>query len=587
MSGPRPKLFRRSFLPGFAGLAIAGFLLRLPYAGHLYADDGLWFTAGEQILGGKALYREIYFDKPPLLPFVYAGLFKVFGPHLLTIRLFTIVYAVAISAVIYVFGARLYDRRTGFVAAAFFAVFSTTSHSNIQSLDTHLLMILPYTAGAYLMIRARTAMASAGTRCVWLALAGGGLAGLAFQANPKGIFNLVFFAALLVIAPRASPGAPALRLFLLAVLGCIAGSLPFLVYVAATRSLPAYWLYFWVWGYGYANYLPLGTKIMRALLQTLSYFALNNLLLFTLLFVLGNTIKRVRQRQRPALDEVRQGIFANDRTVGGMLESDLTLLVWFAASYAGLAVGGRFFPHYFLQLLPSLCLIGARGLIGIVSALKTLRPLQRRAALAILIIGFLFTLLRFHGRTAILAADWVRGTKSQATLTWGQDQRNHEERLAAAVVRERPSPENASERLGIEAIRAGGPRTSPAGEASDYLFVWGHRPEIYYWSGLLPASRYLDAQPLTGVPGDVRYDPNERKRLLQETATARERAQLIQDLQQTRPKFIIDELEGYAPDLSIQSYPELREFMTNYELAGRAELLLIYRRKGLQQTKVQ
>ncbi len=49
-------------------LAVISFLLRIFYAGHLYQDDGLWFTAAEEIIRGKALYRDIYFDKPPGLP---------------------------------------------------------------------------------------------------------------------------------------------------------------------------------------------------------------------------------------------------------------------------------------------------------------------------------------------------------------------------------------------------------------------------------------------------------------------------------------------------------------------------------------
>ena len=76
------------------------FLLRISYAGHLFQDDGFWFTAAEEILRGKALYREIYFDKPPGLPLVYAFLFKAFGTHILTIRLFTVVYSVAVAAVV-------------------------------------------------------------------------------------------------------------------------------------------------------------------------------------------------------------------------------------------------------------------------------------------------------------------------------------------------------------------------------------------------------------------------------------------------------------------------------------------------------
>src|SRR5207253_5621682 len=99
----------------------------------------------------------------------------------------------AIAAVLYAFGAWLYDRRAGLVSAAFFTFFSTTAASgHTQGFDTDFVMVLPYTAGAYLLARACV------ERRAWFATAGGLLAGVAVQVNPKGMFDMVFFAALLV-----------------------------------------------------------------------------------------------------------------------------------------------------------------------------------------------------------------------------------------------------------------------------------------------------------------------------------------------------------------------------------------------------
>ena len=190
---------RRTLLWVFLGITAASFLLRIFYAKHLYQDDGLWFTAAEQILDGRALYREIYFDKPPALPLVYALLFKLFGAHILVIRLFTIFYSVAISATLYLFGSRLYGKREGLLAAAMFAVFSTTyTTGHVQGLNTDFLMLLPYTAGAYLLTRSVEATARGGKL---YALGGGALVGVAFQINPKAMFDLVFFLLLLFIRP--------------------------------------------------------------------------------------------------------------------------------------------------------------------------------------------------------------------------------------------------------------------------------------------------------------------------------------------------------------------------------------------------
>jgi hypothetical protein len=114
---------------------------------------------------------------------------------------------------------------------------------------------------------------------------------------------------------------------------------------------------------------------------------------------------------------------------------------------------------------------------------------------------------------------------------------------------------------------------------SDYLFVWGYRPEIYYWSGLIPASKYLSSQPLTGVPADVHYFGEEYHYVLDESVTHAARAELARELEQTRPEHIVDELGAFNPELSIKSYPELREFMSGYKDVGMIERFIIYRRK--------
>src|SRR2546430_7385946 len=44
---------------------------------------------------------------------------------------------------------------------------------------------------------------------------------------------------------------------------------------------------------------------------------------------------------------------------------DRDLWLWLASSVVAVVVGLRFFPHYYLQLLPPLTLLGVRGLDGI------------------------------------------------------------------------------------------------------------------------------------------------------------------------------------------------------------------------------
>ncbi len=605
MTDERDRVTRATVLKVFAVIAVVSFVLRIAYAGHLYEDDGLWFTVGEEMLRGKALYSEIYFDKPPVLAIVYALLFWIFGAHILTIRLFTIAYSVAISGALYLFGSRLYNKRIGLLAAAMFAVFSTT-YPHLQMLSTDFLMVLPYSAGAYLLVRSgMDASDSSRSRLSKdrLALAGGTLVGLAFQVNPKAIFNLVFFAACLfasriwnvadskrsakttgepiareigAVSKESSGTLAGLRLFALAAAGLLASSLPFLAYIAATRSLSAYWTYVWDWGARYGRYYSAGKIVGSALNSGANYLALND----TLLIGLGFLVVTVARRMRSGGASADQPAGASPRAVN-TFRADVPLLMWFAVSSAGVMLGGRFYGHYFLQTLPSLCLIGARGVTGILSSLKARSESFRRVIIAVLVIGFTFTLVRFHGRGVLLAIDWARGTTSGFNATWYHNIRDHEERMVAAVVRDLPDEADAADRFGLEAIRAGGPRLRTPDGPSDYVFVWGYRPEIYFWSGLLPASRFLSTQPLTGVPADVHYFADDYRSVLDEASTALARGQLIRDLQETRPKYIVDELGMFNGDLSINSYPELKEFMTDYKATGAVARFMIYCRRDL------
>src|SRR5262249_21025621 len=271
LSGNTSSTSQLTVLKVFLVVAVASLVLRIFYSGHLYEDDGLWFTAAEEITRGRALYREIYFDKPPGIALVYAFLFWIFGAHVLTIRLFTIIHSIAISAILYLFGARLYDRRIGLLAAVLFAIFSTTyTTGHVQGLGTDFLMALPQTAGAYLLVRSRLLRKTGigrGLQPPWLALSGGALIGIAFQINPKGILDLIFFAAFLLIwhlwsarlrasevtkpaqdQIKSEEDPSSIKLFSLAIVGFVAGSTPFLAYIVATHSMREYWLYVWEWG---------------------------------------------------------------------------------------------------------------------------------------------------------------------------------------------------------------------------------------------------------------------------------------------------------------------------------------------------
>jgi hypothetical protein len=194
--------------------------------------------------------------------------------------------------------------------------------------------------------------------------------------------------------------------------------------------------------------------------------------------------------------------------------------------------------------------------------------------------GFLVTVVRFHTRTAVLAIDWARGTTSDSTNRWFHQILNREERMAAGVVGEVPGGSEQAMSLPPESIRNLRRRQGyAAGSPSDYLFVWGYRPEVYYWSGLIPASRFISIQPVTGIPADVQYINGNARSILPDTARQAALDQLMRDLQETRPKYIVDEAGMFNSALSITAYPAIGDFMSDYKQIDATGRLMIYRRR--------
>jgi len=179
----------------------------------------------------------------------------------------------------------------------------------------------------------------------------------------------------------------------------------------------------------------------------------------------------------------------------------------------------------------------------------------------------------------VLAVDRVRGTKSESTARWFHEILNREERMAAGIVSELPDGAEGAMKLPPEAIRefhlsAAGTEDKPV-----YLFVWGYRPEIYYWSGLIPASRFLSIQAVTGIPADVQYINGNSRSVISDSAREVALDQLLKDLEETRPKYVVDEAGMFNSVLWITSYPGLSDFMRSYKQVEATGNLMVYRRR--------
>jgi 4-amino-4-deoxy-L-arabinose transferase-like glycosyltransferase len=425
---------RRQFWLALAAVVLYG---RIFQTQVLWAEEGLPLAVAQQMLGGASLYRDVWFDKPPLLAWFYVGVLKLAGYSGYGLRLIGVLYILAVAAAGYGLARRL-DGEPAARWTAFFLAFFTCFYvpSATVPLAADLLLVLPH-LGAF-----------------WLAAAGrpfwsGALAGAAMHLNPK--------AALVALAAALAMGG-ARRIAEGFAMGAGAGVL----WMAVAGSLEAYSQQVWRWGAAYAG-APFSDHPWKlGITRTLAWLGFHAAL-----------------------------------AVGPALRRERRMLLWLAASFAGVVMGARFAPRYYFQILPPLAVAAGMAWAGLVW--------KRRLWLAALAALLSVPAVRFG---------WTRPRDTALDA---------DSRRAAAVVARLTRPE-------------------------ERIFVWGFRPEIYYYARRRGASRYLESQPLTGVLADRHLERSDPFR--PEWAEGHRRVAEA-ELRVRRPAVIVDGLGRYNPKLAI------------------------------------
>jgi hypothetical protein len=449
-------------VPFFCALFALLLAARLCHVRVLWAEETLPLAAAGEMHGGKTLYRDIWFDKPPAAALVG---WAVGGRDGVPLRVAGALYALLCCWLAWGFARSAWDECAGLWAAGllgFFLVFDFPSAA--IPLASDLLMLAPHLAAVWMARRGRA----------WLA---GALAGVAFLVSPKG--GLVLAACLLW-----SPALPLAG-------GFAAVTLASAAWLGMAGALPAYWDEVWRWGRVYAGATFLEHPLREGLVRTANWAG------FHAALIAGAILGLKDERRR--------------------------WLVWLALGGIAVVAGLRFFPRYYLAVLPPLVLLAAHGM-------------ARFPRYAVWL-GLLLTV-----PAARFAPTYVEAARGG----WRDTAMDADSRAVGAILRGEARP-------------------------GDTLFVWGYRPEIYVYSGLRAATRYLDSQPLTGVPAD--------RHLTQSAPVETEQAGMRRaELARSRPVWIVDGLGGYNPRLAIAAFGDLREWFADYREAGRSGMSVIYRR---------
>jgi hypothetical protein len=456
---------RLFFLLLFALLLAA----RLCHVGILWAEETLPLAAAQQMRAGKVLYRDIWFDKPPFAPVLYAALGGEAGWRL---RLAGALYALLCCWIAWGFARCLWGRREGLWAAGllgFFLIFDFPSSAIPLAAD--LLMLAPHLAAVWMAYQRRP---------LWA----GALAGVAFTISPKAVL-------VLAVCAWWAPSWALLAGFV-GVTGAASA------WMWSAGALAGYWDEVWRWGRIYAGTTFVDAPVKNGLLRTLNWSGFHGAIVIAAAMAWPMIAGKAERRR---------------------------WTVWLVISLAGVAAGLRFFPRYYFQILPVVVLLAARGF-------AEMRGRRRVVALLLLI-----PLARFAPTYFLAARD----------AGWRDIAMDRDSRAAARMVREAAKP-------------------------GDTLFVWGFRPEIYVYSHLPAATRFLDSQPLTGVPAD--------RHLTQSTPVETEESRARRaELAASRPTFVVDGLGEYNRRLAVTEFGDLRAWMGGYREVERSAGSVIYRRE--------
>jgi len=433
----------------------------------------MYSVVANEIVDGGRPYIDAVERKPPLLFWTYAGIFEVAGKfNWKALHIVALVWTLCAMAGLYVIARELFDRNTGLIAALFYGVFQPWWTWKTLAFDSEMLMNLP------IILAWAIAFRRSSSRLRSELFVAGALLGVAFMfKQPAAIAAVPLGIYLLLPSYRVSRSltrinsiiqATTLTLGFFAALG--------LVSIVLWKQGIVHDAFYWT----IADHDVPHVFWQKGIVNTLIFLG-------TCLPLLFGAIMACRDKS-----EIWTGKMAERTALLGLL----------AASAIGAAAGARFYPHYYVQLIPPLALLAASYYARLWS--RTIQP-----------------------------PHWL--LRPRVTYAWLA--------LTIIVFSIKHWTGLAPRRVPSEAGRYLFTHSDPA----DRIFVWGQSPEIYLDAHRRPACRYITTFPLTGyvfggpIPG---FDT--RSRIFPGAWST-----LEQDFARHPPTYIVD----VQPDPKSAQYP--------------------------------
>jgi 4-amino-4-deoxy-L-arabinose transferase-like glycosyltransferase len=304
---------RRATVVVVLGIVAVAFLLHLPgfLRGSIFNPDEAFVATEAQVLdAGGRLYEDVTDRKPPLLPYIYVGAFRVTGSDALwSVRLLAVAAHAGTALLLFSEGRRRAGTRGGIGAAALYLLAAVAlKPEDAQAANFEVFMLPAMTAAVVLGARSRTTASGVAV----------GVATLVKQTAATTLLPLAY------LAWRARRSRGLALLAIGAVIPLVIAAL-----VVGPRN-------FVTWSFtdsgGYLDLEGVSAGFALGAENTHDFLLANGA--FLILLPLAWKHRR----------------------------DDADLWLWLVAAVVGVATGFRFFGHYYLQLLPPLALLAARPL---------------------------------------------------------------------------------------------------------------------------------------------------------------------------------------------------------------------------------
>jgi len=450
-------------------------------------DQGEFATIGRGILNGRIPYTELWNPKPPAVFYIYALAMRLLGQTAMALRAIDFFVVPICCACLFWIGRYLANRRIGLWAALLFPVFyftetfwTLTQNDGIVLVPMFLAMVCTLVTSDKIQKKKKNPHTRNLQLATCIAFLAGALAGyIVWYKYPFALFGVLLGLIYLWLRWNGRASTPFNRRDIYAIVAFIIGGIITVGGGVLLLMAQGAWSEFLLSAQVTSQYtaLTFNWNDFRDLMTTAIGYRWHY---WGLLFVLA-AVELVFSHQLPVTSPKRDlQTHASDSALS--TQYSVLLISWLLTGLIIMLSQAKGYDYHWLPMLPPLVLLGALGVDVLQNwivrvfarrGLPSVNPYISNITTSILGLLFLFILI-----SGIWPTTWKY-------LTGQEDQAAYYSRFVAG------------EFVADESLKVAQLLRERVAQG-DSLYIWGFRPEVYYLSGLNPATRFIFQFPLVG-----------------------------------------------------------------------------------------